>query len=137
AFVHDVDRLVAQLNLVTHAVVVFDDIQRNIHAQHARRLPDQVAQAQLDTDFGQPWAPAAVKPRAGIVGDQPTAMVGLGLGLRGLAAFGNGLVSGCVHLPSIPFSALSSWGASFEPPAFCSTVSLSFLSRLRFSTSVT
>src|SRR5690606_40601711 len=110
AFVHDVDRLVAQLNLVTHAVVVFDDIQRNIHAQHARRLHDQVAQAQLDTDFGQPRAQGAVKPRAGIVGDQPTAMVGLGLGLRGLAAVGDGRVSGRVHVPSIPVSALRSRG---------------------------
>ena len=124
ALVHHVDDLLADPHAVAHAVVVLDHVQRDVHAQHAGRLQHQVAHAQLDRHLGQARAQLAVEPLPRIVGHQPLPVIGRGLGLRGQAALGDGLMLRRVaHRPSRPLSALS----TAAPPALPVTASRSFV----------
>ncbi|CFN74591.1 Uncharacterised protein [Bordetella pertussis] len=136
AFVHHVDRLLAHQHLVAHAVVVLDHVERNIQPQHARRLQYQVTHAQLDRYLGQARAQVAVEPLPRVVGHQPALLVGSRFGLRGCAAFGDGLISGGAHLPRIPLSALSIFFAGLpDAPSPPVSASLSCFSRPRLSAS--
>src|SRR3546814_19939896 len=70
ALVDHVDVLACNTGLTPNTVVIFDDIQRNIQPQHAFRLHDQVAQADLYLDVGQLVAMAGGQPRARLIDDQ-------------------------------------------------------------------
>jgi hypothetical protein len=70
-----INRLVCHLRRLTHAVIVFDHVHRDVHAQHARRAQHQISHTDIGTDTSQPRALRGTQPATLRINHEPTLVI--------------------------------------------------------------
>src|SRR5690554_1576604 len=75
AFIDHIDTLAAHFGNTTYAIVVLDDVQRNVQAQHAGRAQDQISQVHFHRNLGKSGAFAGAQPIGRRVYNQPTLVI--------------------------------------------------------------
>jgi len=73
--VDHVNRLVCDLSRFAHAVIIFNHIHRDVHAQHTGRAQYQIPHPDIRADGGQPRALRSTQQAIVCIDHEPTLVI--------------------------------------------------------------